>query len=284
MAAYTETVEKHNPAGTATGLAVWGWIIRIVVTASLFVLTLVVPATSTLVDQGSVAQTIQAEHPKEVATLQSLDPATAAALAKNPADPVALPKALGEVAAGQGASPAKAAQVTAIASKRFTSLETASAIDPTTLAALSAGSTNPALIAKAQGEIAKGLGVPPAAALTRLLALAAPAVKADLTVITPYATSLQAATKNIPPDQLAFLQANSAKIAKAQHDNPHQWQHWWWITFFAQIVFLPFVFLLTGRWSPRKAREDQRAHEEMVERELAALGANAPQPQQGSQT
>jgi MFS family permease len=285
MAAYTETVEKHNPAGTATGLAVWGWIIRIVVTASLFVLTLVVPATSTLVDQGSVAQTIQAEHPKEVATLQSLDPATAAALAKNPSDPVALPKAVGEVAQGQGASTVKAAQVTAATARRLPQLQTASTIDPTTLAALSAGSTNPALIAKAQGEIATGLGISQPAALTRLLALAAPAVKADLTLITPYATSLQAATKNIPPDQLAFLQANSAKITKAQIQNPHQWQHWWWITFFAQIVFLPFVFLLTGRWSPRKAKEDQREHEEMIERELAALGGHAaPQPQQGSQT
>ncbi len=34
MASFTETVEKHNPALIATGLAVWGWIIRIVVALS----------------------------------------------------------------------------------------------------------------------------------------------------------------------------------------------------------------------------------------------------------
>ena len=38
MAAYTETVEKHNPAATATGLAIWGWIIRASVTVALAML------------------------------------------------------------------------------------------------------------------------------------------------------------------------------------------------------------------------------------------------------
>ena len=31
MASFTETVEHHNPALTATGLAIWSWIIRVVV-------------------------------------------------------------------------------------------------------------------------------------------------------------------------------------------------------------------------------------------------------------
>ena len=31
MASFTETVEARNPALTATGLAIWGWIIRVVV-------------------------------------------------------------------------------------------------------------------------------------------------------------------------------------------------------------------------------------------------------------
>jgi MFS transporter, ACS family, D-galactonate transporter len=39
-----------------------------------------------------------------------------------------------------------------------------------------------------------------------------------------------------------------------------------------QVLFLPFVFVMAGRWSPRRAREDERAHEERVQRELAALG------------
>ena len=64
MASFTETVEKHNPAATATGLAIWGWILRIVVTASLAIFTLVVPATSILVDQGTRVSEIAAAAPE----------------------------------------------------------------------------------------------------------------------------------------------------------------------------------------------------------------------------
>jgi len=47
MASFTETVEAHNPALTATGLAVWGWLLRLVVTASFVLLPRVVtPVTS----------------------------------------------------------------------------------------------------------------------------------------------------------------------------------------------------------------------------------------------
>jgi hypothetical protein len=42
MASFTETVEAHNPALTATGLAVWGWLLRLVVTASFVALPRVV--------------------------------------------------------------------------------------------------------------------------------------------------------------------------------------------------------------------------------------------------
>ncbi len=48
MAAFTETVERRNPALTATGLAIWGWILRIVVCVSYFVLPYVVSAMDTL--------------------------------------------------------------------------------------------------------------------------------------------------------------------------------------------------------------------------------------------
>ncbi len=42
MASFTETVEAHNPALTATGLAVWGWLLRLIVTASFLALPRVV--------------------------------------------------------------------------------------------------------------------------------------------------------------------------------------------------------------------------------------------------
>lgn len=34
MASFTETIEAHNPALTAMGLAIWGWLLRLVVTAA----------------------------------------------------------------------------------------------------------------------------------------------------------------------------------------------------------------------------------------------------------
>jgi MFS family permease len=47
MASFTETVEAHNPALTATGLAIWGWLLRLVVTFSFVALPRVVnPVTS----------------------------------------------------------------------------------------------------------------------------------------------------------------------------------------------------------------------------------------------
>ena len=38
-----------------------------------------------------------------------------------------------------------------------------------------------------------------------------------------------------------------------------------------QILFLPFIFIMKGRWSPRKAKQDADEHEAKVEAELAAL-------------
>ncbi|HZD65168.1 MAG TPA: MFS transporter [Acidimicrobiales bacterium] len=49
MASFTETVEARNPALTATGLAVWGWIIRAVIAVSTAFLPVVVTTVTTLV-------------------------------------------------------------------------------------------------------------------------------------------------------------------------------------------------------------------------------------------
>ena len=197
MAAFTETVEKHNPAATATGLAVWGGVLRTVVAIVLTVLALTQTATSILVDKGPATQAILAKYPQQIATAQLIDPATSAALTKNPND----------TAAGL----------------------------------------------KAAGEVQKGAGVDLTEAIKRLLAL-----------------------KAVPKADLAYIQTNGPKVLKAQHDSPNQWRTWWWLCFAGQILFLPFIFLMAGRWSPRKARDDLAEHEERVQQELAALG-----PQEG---
>jgi hypothetical protein len=186
-----------------------------------------------------------------------------------------LPTALGEVARQQGAGPVKADQVSAAASRRITELGTAGALDPATLATLRSDPTNAAAISKATSEIATTFGISRAQALTRLLALSPPAVKSDLALVTPYAAALKSANSTIPAADLAYLSAHGATVSKAQKNVPQEWRNWWMITVACQLVFIPFVFVMAGRWDPRKAREDARLHERMVAEELAALYAQS---------
>jgi len=54
MASFTETVEGRNPALTATGLAVWGWLQRLVVTARFLALPYVVSSVTPLIGAAPV--------------------------------------------------------------------------------------------------------------------------------------------------------------------------------------------------------------------------------------
>ncbi len=276
MAGFTETVEKHNPAATATGLAVWGWTIRIVVSVSFAVLPAVVPATTTLVDHAPRVQAIVARYPQQVKVLQTVNPATLAALKANPGNLAAQASALSQLS---GLAPADVGRVVALSAKYKAPLATAAAIDPATLATLTTNPTNKPAATKAIGEIAAKFGIPPTAAISRLQALGK-VPPADLAFLKTNGTKVQQAgarlksTSSIPPADLAYLSANGTKVAKAQKDNPGQWQTWWWICFIGQLLFIPFVFLMTGHWSPRKAREDEQAHELMVNEELGRLRAS----------
>ncbi len=83
MAAYTEMVEAKNPALVGTGLALWGWILRLTVGLSFIFLPLVVNAVNPVVDNLGVAQTpptgsapfnvqqFQLEHPQLVTFAQA---------------------------------------------------------------------------------------------------------------------------------------------------------------------------------------------------------------------
>ena len=273
MAAYTETVEKHNPAATATGLALWGWTIRIIVVVSYGVLIAVVPATTTLVDKAPRLQAIVARYPEQVKVLQTVDPSTLGRLQANPNDSAAQAKAVSELS---GLPTADVARVAALSARYQPELATAAAVSPATLAALAADPTDRAAGAKAVGAIAGKLNVSPATAQARLQALGK-VPPADLQLLQTRGPKVRSAaarlrsTAQVPPADLAYLSANGAKVAQAQQDNPGQWQTWWWICFVGQLLFVPFVFLLTGRWSPRKARAESREHERLVERELQRL-------------
>jgi MFS transporter, ACS family, D-galactonate transporter len=273
MAAFTETVERHNPAATATGLAVWGGIIRSVVTVSLLGLIVAIPSAGILVDHGTKTAELAAKYSTQLATLAKLSPLTADQLSSAPNNQVVQGTAVGEIA---GVPLTTVATVTDASTRFKQELATAQAIDPATAATLASNPTDPAAGAAAVGQIATKLGISPADAQARLVALGQvpPAtlqlVAQDGQKVADAAAALQAVGQ-VPPDDLAFLAAHGTQVQRAQQNSPHEWQRWWWICFAGQIAFIPFVFLLAGRWSPRKAAEDAREHAELVDRELAEL-------------
>jgi len=183
MASFTETVEKHNPAATATGLAVWGWIFRITVAVSAAFLPVVVTSVTPLVDHGQQVQVAQAQAAPALAIIDA-HPALFAQLQKYP--PTAIPRAL-------------------------------------------------------QLQAAQEVGLP----------------------------GLQTVQKAGP--QLATLAKYGTQVQKAAKDNPKNWQTWWWVCVAGEALFLPFILIMTGRWSPKKAREDAEEHQRLVDTELAAL-------------
>jgi MFS family permease len=192
MASFTETVEKRNPALTATGLAVWGWIIRVVIAISILILPSVVGSMTPLVTYGAQFATIEATYPQQLATLAVIDPATQAAMSANPADTTAQ--------------------------------------------------------AKAVGEIATAFKISPTAATARLVGLAA-----------------------LPKADQVFLAEHGTQVVTASAAAPGQWKNWWWVCVGGQVLFLPFILVMTGRWSPRKARQDAEEHDRLIQQELAAL-------------
>ncbi|MHA6757490.1 MFS transporter [Streptacidiphilus sp. PAMC 29251] len=328
MAAFTETVEKHNPAATATGLAVWGATLRTFVVVILFGLIAAVPAAGTLVDhaptvQASAAgqdpalsasqnavvkavaadptlvprvQSLAAKYQAELATAAKLTPATQAALTATPTDPAVQVQALSEIS---GIPAATVAQVAQLAAADKAQLTTLAAIDPATQAALNANPADTVAQGRAVADIMATLHVTQAAAVADLTALSR-VPKADLAFLNANGALVQAASTQltalgaVPAADLAtlktygpglkdpkvvasltYLQKEAPVVQAAAKASPSQWQTWWWICLAGQLVFLPFIWLMTGRWSPRKAREDAQQHEEAVQRELAALSSAA---------
>lgn len=352
MASFTETVEKRNPALAATGLAIWGLVIRIVIAVSVFIVPHVVNTVSTLVEKGPVAQQLAAKYAGPLGAAQKVDPATLAALQKNPTDPQAGVKAVSEItgvpvsdvatmavaraqhgpalAAAQKVDPATlaalganpndlqagvkalseitgvpATDVATIAQLNVAhgpALQAAQAVDPTTQATLVLDKTNAAALQKAVQEITSKLGISAADAEARLRELVTIPVP-QLLLLQQSGAKVVAAqnalkeVRAIPPATLALLQTDGPKVQQAQaqlvalgqipaadakilqdaqkaaKDSPKQWQTYFWIAVGGEIVFIPLIFMLVGYWSPKKAREAEEEHEEMVQRELAKLSS-----------
>jgi MFS family permease len=180
MASFTETVEARNPALTATGLAIWGWIVRVTVFASYLVLPAVVNTVTPLVNYGGQVQALVAKYP-------------------------------------------------------------AATLPPATLLTLQRDPTNAAALAQAHAQLGPNY-------VKDLLSLAA-----------------------APAADKAYLAAHGPAVKNAKAQTGDQWKTWYWICFGGVIFFLGTVPLVRGRWSPKRARADEQAHEAMVQAELAKL-------------
>lgn len=270
MASYTETVEKRNPALTATGLAIWGLVIRIVIAISVFIVPHVITTVTTLVEKGPVAQQIVAKYPTEIAAASKLDPATAAALAKNPSNKAAGLTAVSEVS---GVPKPDVVTIATLQAQHGPALQAAGVIDRATITALLTNKNNTAAQAKAVREIVSKLHVSPTDAIARLRDLAAIPTN-QLILLQQDGKKVAAATAalkglaKVPPADLAILQ----QAKSAAQASPNQWRNYYWIAVGGEVVFIPLIFLLTGFWSPARARRQEREHEEWVQAELARLG------------
>jgi MFS family permease len=269
MASFTETVEHHNPAAVATGLAIWGWIIRVVVFASSLLLIVVINTVTPLVNYagtlvsdlhqypsltwaGSHGKVVAdatkyatplsfaAAHPTVVATATKFAPELAA-IAKNPtafaqaatySNPAQIPPALlGELLTAAGGN----------------------------VSILTTISQNGAAIAGLQPYSAQltALSQVPASVIAEV---SAPGVGAELAALT-----------KVPPSVVAYVKAHASDVQAAAAKSPGQWKTWYWVCFGGLIFFLLSVPLLRGRWSPRAAKRDEEEHEAMVQAELAKL-------------
>jgi MFS family permease len=251
MASFTETVEARNPALTATGLAIWGWIIRIVVFLSFLLIPVVINSVTPLVNYGAEVSALATKYKT------GLDFATA-----HP-------------------------DIVALAQKYKTQLGEAQQFQPE-LAALQKDTTDvgtvflncatpsktpKAVLAKA--VLAAGGGSAGQAVLTTMCQNATAIndvikVQAPLQKIAPYAVPLTALSK-IPAADLAFLKAHATDVQNAANKTVGQWKTWYWICFGGIIFFICCIPLLRGRWKPSDARKDEQEHEALVDREMAAL-------------
>jgi len=302
MASFTETVEARNPALIATGLAIWGWIIRIVVFVSYLIIPLVITSVTPLVTYGSTVQAYATQyksqlafatgHPGVLADAQQVPPSVIATAQKIPPSVIATAQSH----ATQLANAQKFAPELAVIQKNpalFTKL--AAYPNPAKIP--------PALLGQAvaaAGGGAKGIGILTTisknkAAILGVIA-AAPALKtvapyaSDLTTIAPYSTQLAAMSKystqlttiapygaqlkalaGVPPSVFTYLKAHATAVQTAAAEAPSQWRHWWWVCFGGMIFFLLSIPLLKGRWRTRDAKRDEAEHEAMVQAELAKL-------------
>jgi MFS family permease len=292
MASFTETVEHHNPAAVATGLAIWGWIIRVVVFASSLLLLLVINTVTPLVSYGPQVQAYVTQYPsltwagshgKIVADAQKYS--TQLGFAAAHPDIVAIAqKDATQIADAQKFAP----ELAIIQAHPADFTQAAAYPDPTKIPAAllaklvadagggAAGQAELAKIGANQSAINAVIAAAPDLQKlqpysAQLTALAAVPSSVIAEVSAPGVGAQLAALAKVPQSVDKFMAAHAGDVVSAAAKSPGQWKTWWWVCVGGLVFFLLSVPLLRGRWSPRKAKEDEDAHEAMVAAELAKL-------------
>jgi ACS family D-galactonate transporter-like MFS transporter len=292
MASYTETVEARNPALIATGLAIWGWIIRIVVFVAYLFIPVVINSVTPLVNYGATVSAyattyhnqiaFATSHPTVVATAQSIPPNVLATAQKIPPSVLATVKTdATQLANAQKFAPElRVIQANPVLFAKLATYSNPAKIPPALLGqaikAAGGGATGVGIlttISANKAAIAGVIAVAPAlqavAPYAADLQTIAP-YSAQLTAIAPYSTQLTALSK-VPPGVFPYLQAHGAAVTKAAAQTAGQWKTWYWICFGGIIFFLLSIPLLKGRWRTRDAKRDEAEHEAMVDAEMAKL-------------
>jgi MFS family permease len=249
MASFTETVEDRNPAAIAAGLAIWGWLIRVIIFASFIFLPLVVNAVTPIVNYGTAIKTDLANYP--ALAWAGTHPTVVATAEKNGTLIAEAQRLAPEIAFAQ-ANPALLAQ----------------------LSKYTAATIPPALLAKAitaAGGGSKGLTVLTTLSANQAELKAISAAAPQLNSLKPYTAELTALQK-VPSNVSSFVSTFGPQVQTALTKAPGQWRNWFWVCFAGMIFFLLSIPLLRGRWSPRAAKRDQDEHEEMIQAEMEKLG------------
>jgi MFS family permease len=252
MASFTETVEARNPALTATGLAIWGWILRVVVFISFLIIPAVVNSVTPLVNYGTTVSAYATQYKSELAFAQT-----------HPAVVATAQQYKTQLANAQKFAPElKVIQAHPALFAKLATYPNPAAVPPAlakqAVAAAGGGATGAAVL----GTISANQ-----AAINGVIA-AAP----KLATVAPYAAQLTALSK-VPPQALAYLKAHAAAVQKAAAQTANQWKTWYWICFGGIIFFLLSIPLLKGRWKPSDARRDEQEHEARIQAELAKLSS-----------
>jgi MFS family permease len=230
MASFTETCEAHNPALIATGLSVWGGLLRFTAAIAYIFLPFLITSAGVAANNAYVAMS-----PRTVVAVQDI------VNGKMP-----------NVSDVQAGPP-------------YTEIE--NIVPPGSIIQ----NTYPKLVAIAQAHPAAFNQAAKYPGLT--IVSANPVLFHEILGYAGGSIATLEKIQKISPD-LLFLNRYLGPLTRLEptrYTAPREWQHWLWICFGCTLFFVPFVFVMRGRWSPRRAHRDEREHEEFIEQQLAQV-------------